>query len=536
MLLARIAAARDRAGEARAHLRDALAADPRDPEAHRELVRLEIAQGDLAAAAGAAQGFGRAAEEADRANGGEPDGGAGWTAQRLREQAAEAWLLVARAMADRQDDAGAEEAFSRAAALDPGTDESLLARAAFLESRRRWAEARELELKLLARRPDSPDLLAALARTSLAEGDLEVASAHAHKLLGLATAAGPDSPDEERRDLAGALFRIAVPLLGAHRSQDALAALDGALRLFPRHPELAFYRGLALSQRGRNREAVQVFDQIERALGEGPAPAAAQAPAFLAPDPAQLLLDVRVQAALTRARAGEPAEGARRLRALFAEHPEDEGVSLGLIEGLERAGRSAEAVPLIEASVQRHAGNPALLFALGTALDRAGRVDDALSAMRKVLAAAPAHAGALNYVGYTMAEQGGDLGEAEGLLRRAEELRPEDGAIADSLGYCLLKRGRVEPALAELRRADRLAPGDPVILGHLGDALLAAGRKDEAADAFRRGLSRLGPAPRRTRGRRAQAKAEDGEPRAPEPGDARVRAELIEKLRALTAR
>src|SRR5438105_869547 len=204
-----------------------------------------------------------------------------------------AWPLVARAMADRQDDAGAEEAFSRAAALDPGTDESLLARAAFLESRRRWAEARELELKLLARRPDSPDLLAALARTSLAEGDLEVASAHAHKLLGLATAAGPDSPDEERRDLAGALFRIAVPLLGAHRSQDALAALDGALRLFPRHPELAFYRGLALSQRGRNREAVQVFDQIESALGEGPAPAAAQAPAFLAPDPAQLLLDVR---------------------------------------------------------------------------------------------------------------------------------------------------------------------------------------------------------------------------------------------------
>src|SRR5437868_13124932 len=113
--------------------------------------------------------------------------------------------------------------------------------------------------------------------------------------------------------------------------------------------------------------------------------------------------------------------------------------------------------------------------------------------MRKVLALQPAHAGALNYIGYTLSEEGGAaaLREAETLLQRAVELRPDDGAIADSYGYCLLKLGRGAQALEELKRADGLSPGDPVILCHIGDALLAAGRRDEALAGFRNALSHL---------------------------------------------
>src|SRR5205814_9492798 len=102
---------------------------------------------------------------------------------------------------------------------------------------------------------------------------------------------------------------------------------------------------------------------------------------------------------------------------------------------------------------------------------------------------------ALNSIGRTLAGRGkpADLREAEDLLARAVELRPDDGAIADSYGFCLLKLGRASEALAELRRADRLTPRDPVILSHLGDALLAAGKRTEALDAFRAALGRLQP-------------------------------------------
>lgn len=540
VLAARVALAGGRADEARVHLRTAVAAAPQDADAHRELIRLEIAQGDLGAAAAAAEELGAVAERVETGEGSARSDP--WQSARLRAQAADAWLEVARAKADREDDAGAQVAFARASALRPDNDEAMATRAAFLESRRRWAEARELQLRLLARRPDSPDVLSALARISLAEGELEVAAAHVQKLRALAAAASAGGGDEERREVAGALFRAAVPLLGAHRPAEAEAALDAALRIFPGHPELSFYRGLALEERGRHRDAAQVFEQIEGALGNPGRPreaalsAVADGPAFLAPDPAQLLLDVRVQAALARGRAGETAEAVRRMRALYSAEPGDEGVALGLLETFERAGRAQAALTLLEEGARKHPDSPALLFARASALDRAGRVPEALAGMRKVLAVAPAHAGALNYVGYVMTEQGGDLHEAEGLLRRAAQLRPDDGAIADSLGFCLLKEGRVEAALAELRRADHLAPGDPVILGHLGDALLASGQRDAAVAAFRRALARLTKLPKSARRRPAQDVAGEAESRSPEPGDARVRAELLEKLRSLTAR
>ena len=536
VLSARVLLAAGRTDDARRHLRAAVAAAPEDADAYRDLVRLEIDQGNLPAAAAAAGELGEAAERASPEASAETEA---WAGARLRAQAADAWLEVARAMADRQDDDGAQAAFARASALRPDTDEALAARAAFLESRRRWAEARELQLRVLARRPDSPDALSALARLSLAEGDAEVASAHVQKLRALAAGARSGGSDE-RRELSGALFRAAVPLLEAHRAADAEAALDAALRLFPAHPELSFYRALALEERGRHREAAQAFEHLQRTLStagrarDAALSAIADGPAFLAPDPAQLLLDARVQSALARGRAGETAEAARRMRTLFSTAPRDEGVALGLLEAFERAGRVPAAVSLLEDAARKHPDSPALLYARASALDRAGRVPDALGAMRKVLAVAPAHAGALNYVGYVMTEQGGDLREAEGLLRRAVELRPDDGAIADSLGYCLLKEGRAPEALSELRRAARLAPGDPVILGHLGDALLAAGSREEAAETFRRALSRL-TSPSRGNERRREGAAEQ-EVRSPEAGDDRVRAELEEKLRSLTAR
>jgi Flp pilus assembly protein TadD len=98
-----------------------------------------------------------------------------------------------------------------------------------------------------------------------------------------------------------------------------------------------------------------------------------------------------------------------------------------------------------------------------------------------------------------------------------------------------LKLGRAAEALAELRRADKLSPGDPVILSHLGDALLASGKRAEAMQAFRAALTRLQPTPARDFSRRGSRKATAYDPpdRLPEPGDAKVRAELLQKLKAL---
>ena len=86
----------------------------------------------------------------------------------------------------------------------------------------------------------------------------------------------------------------------------------------------------------------------------------------------------------------------------------------------------------------------------------------------------------LNYLGYSWVDQGINLDEAFRMLRKAVDLRPEDGYIVDSLGWAYYKLGKYDDAVRELERAIELKPADPVINDHLGDAYWRVGRKLEA--------------------------------------------------------
>lgn len=566
VLAAQLAAAAQRDEQARGYLKTAIDADPDDVSALRELVRLEVSTGRVPAAHAAAEALAaaaqRALEAAASARRTEEQGvagrdlrGADWAAHRAQVLAAEAFVDLARARASQRDDGAAADDLARAAALAPGEEQVLAAQAQFLESRRRLREAREVQLRLLARRPDAPDALAALGRLALQGGDVAASTAYAQKLRVLAgDLAGEDrGREEDRRELAQALFRLGIPLLGAQRGLESLALFDAALSLVPGNTALTFYRAVALARSGQAAQAAQLFEQLA-AL-----PARADAGGFLDVDRRALQVDAQVQAALARARAGQAEEACTRLRKLLLEHPTEEAIGVALLEAFERAGRPRDAVPPLEAAVTAYPRNQSLLYALATAYDRAGDKAAAFSAMRRVLGLDPQHAGALNYVGYALVEKGSqpELDEAERLLRRAVSLRPDDGAIADSLGYCLLREGRLAEALGELQRANGLTPDDPVVLGHLGDALLANGKREEAAQAFRRALKDLAPRVRarsqaiesaRVEPVRAEIPRVELEPdgdqphtspspdRLPEPGDAGVRAELEAKLRSLTAR
>jgi tetratricopeptide (TPR) repeat protein len=539
LLLARIAANEDRLDDARQQLRAAIDGEPDDGEAYRELLHLEVSNGNLSAARAVAENLEVAAREHTLdAEGADDDvtGEEAVTGSRLREHASAGWVELGGAYAARRADSQADEAFARAERIDPGTGDGLLARASYLEGRRRFGEARVLYLRLVARRPESPGVLASLSRVSLQEGQPDVAEAHLRKLVQLAGELDGEGQerDADRRELASALFRATLPLLGANKAEAAQAAFEASLRLFPAHPELSFYRALAVDARGNHREAAQLFETLDRALGAGTDSRAAadrsaqRGPSFLAGEPSTVAADARAQAALSRSRLGEHAEGAKRMRALFSERPQDEAVGLGLIEALEREGHLSEAVSILAAAARAQPRSDAVLFALASAQDRAGKQQSAFGTMRKVLALSPHHAGALNYVGYSLVEKNESLEEAESLLADAVEQRPDDGAVADSFGTCLLRRGKIPAALAELSRAQSLSPGDPVILEHLGEALLASGKREEAGSAFRKALAALEP----PQGHSRKARPE----RDPEPGDARVRAEILQKLRTLTPR
>ncbi|WP_428641995.1 tetratricopeptide repeat protein [Roseibium sp.] len=121
-----------------------------------------------------------------------------------------------------------------------------------------------------------------------------------------------------------------------------------------------------------------------------------------------------------------------------------------------------------------------LLYFRGIARERLGKWPEAEADFRKALELNENQPLVLNYLGYSLVDQGLKLDEALNMIKTAVDLRPTDGYIVDSLGWVYFRLGRYEEAVVELEKAIELRPADPVINDHLGDAYWMAGRKNEA--------------------------------------------------------
>ncbi len=116
----------------------------------------------------------------------------------------------------------------------------------------------------------------------------------------------------------------------------------------------------------------------------------------------------------------------------------------------------------------------------GICLERSDKWRESEADFRRALELTPEQPLVLNYLGYSLVDQGLKLDEALKMIRRAVQLRPQDGYIVDSLGWAYYRLGRYEEAVAELEKAIQLRPEDPVINDHLGDAYWQVDRRLEA--------------------------------------------------------
>ena len=116
----------------------------------------------------------------------------------------------------------------------------------------------------------------------------------------------------------------------------------------------------------------------------------------------------------------------------------------------------------------------------GIAHERLKQWDLAEKSFRRALELSPLEPMVLNYLGYSMIEKKINLSEAMEMVKKAVELRPNDGYIIDSLGWAYFQLGDYEQAVTNVERAVELLPADPIIAEHLGDAYWRVGRKLEA--------------------------------------------------------
>jgi tetratricopeptide (TPR) repeat protein len=135
-----------------------------------------------------------------------------------------------------------------------------------------------------------------------------------------------------------------------------------------------------------------------------------------------------------------------------------------------------------------------LYFMRGAMLERQKKFEASEAAFRKVLELQPDYAGALNYLGYMLADRNVRLDEAYQLIKKAVDLEPDKGEYLDSLGWVFYRQGKLEEAVTELQHAlDRTE--DPTIHDHLGDVYSKLGKTREAIAQWQASLREFQKAP-----------------------------------------
>lgn len=356
--------------------------------------------------------------------------------------------LIAAHLGDRLK---AEQAFAEAYERAGSSLRVVQAYGTFLERTGRGREAAEIYETFLTTAQRSPLIEAAKARVE--DGRL------------------PEPFITEAHDgMAEAMFSLANVMLAEQSMDVALIYARLALSL---KPDLVVAQVLLgeIHEDGEHYEkAIEAFETI--------------------PEDSPLWASAEIQIATNLDRLERLDEALARINKLIAERPDNQDalVARGNLMRLhEKWSEAAEAYTVALDKL----GSPepqhwTMVYFRAISHERAGNWEAAEADFRTALELEPDHPSVLNYLGYSLVDQGQKLDEAMDMIEKAVELRPNDGFIVDSLGWAHYKLGNYDEAVKHLERAVSLSCGDhqcsadPVINDHLGDAYWEVGRRIEA--------------------------------------------------------
>jgi len=206
-----------------------------------------------------------------------------------------------------------------------------------------------------------------------------------------------------------------------------------------------------------------------------------------------LYWQARMRAATLEAQEGNIDQAAQRLRTMIADKPDRIDAALTLADLLRTKERFKDAVAAYDTAILRIKTPDEkywpVYFGRGICLERIKQWPRAEADMKKALELSPDQPYVLNYLGYSWIDQGMHLDEGMKMLKRATELRPDDGAITDSVGWAYYRLGQFDEAVKWLERASEQKGDDATVVEHLGDAYWHVGRFREARFEWLRAIN-----------------------------------------------
>lgn len=138
-----------------------------------------------------------------------------------------------------------------------------------------------------------------------------------------------------------------------------------------------------------------------------------------------------------------------------------------------------EARQLLDLGIKEHPEDTRLLYSSAMLWERLNNLPSMEQDLRKLLELNPDNATALNALGYTLTDRTDRHQEALQLISKAHNLKPEDPAILDSMGWVYYHLGDLPKALGYLQQAYEIFP-DPEIAAHLGTVYWDMGNRIQA--------------------------------------------------------
>ncbi|MCL4402112.1 MAG: tetratricopeptide repeat protein [Acidobacteria bacterium] len=408
---------------------------------------------------------------------------------------------------------------------------TLMALASSYEQMRDWKSAAMVLRRAMELQPDNPRLKRALAQDVLFSEDYD----EALKLYSELSAEDPRDPQpqlriadiyrqkrdfpkahaalEKARQIDGNSLEVRydeVNLLDTEgKDEEAVALLKGILEDTAKKSYSAsekanrtmllerlgfLYRGLskypqavecfrqiaALDPDSGAKAAAQVIDSLR--MGKDFKQAQQEGEAALKKYPEERVIKLTYASVL--ADMGKTDQAAGIIRPLLSgSSAHDRDTWLALAQVYERGKRYSEETKALDEAAKLSTSKQdraTVDFMRGAMFERMKDYDRAEAEFRKVLEADPENSGALNYLGYMLADRNVRLEEAQKLISRALELEPDNGAYLDSLAWVNYRLNKLSDAENLLVRALEKIGDDPTVHDHLGDVYFKQGRTRDA--------------------------------------------------------
>jgi tetratricopeptide (TPR) repeat protein len=364
---------------------------------------------------------------------------------------ADAWFARALVAAGAERNDEAVEAARRATELRPDWTEPRLFLVQLLKDLDRKEEARATLERFVAEHPRDQGLRTLYAQFLVDDKELD----RAREVFAAMLVESPREPD--------VLFALGILSL---ELEDLVSGRDYFTRLREteeRRDDAAYYLGRVEELDHNPEVAAKWYEKVRGAHS----------------------LDARIRLARIEAQGGDLDKARERLRQLRDQNRK-QAVLLFLVEAelLTEMDRKPEAMKVYDAALVAHPDDPELLYARGLHGATMQRLEVVEADLRRLLELDPDHADALNALGYSLADMTDRYAEALELIQRALAIKPNEGAILDSMGWVQYRLGNLGLALDYLRQAGAKLPEDPEVAAHLGEVLWALGQRDEARQVW----------------------------------------------------